>query len=48
MVFSDDLPEELGNLTALESVSLVGCEVASLPATITSLTRCGERRCLVR
>lgn len=39
MVYPDDLSEEFGNLTALETTSLVGCEVASLPATITSLTK---------
>jgi hypothetical protein len=46
-VCSCKLPAEFGNLAALETVSLVGCEVASLPTTITRLTRCtaAERRC---
>jgi hypothetical protein len=39
MVYPEDLSEDFGNLAALETVSLVGCEVAALPATITSLAR---------
>ena len=34
-----EMPEEFGNLTALETVFLIGCEITSLPATTTQLTR---------
>jgi hypothetical protein len=34
-----EMPEEFGDLTALETVFLIGCEIASLPATTTRLTR---------
>jgi hypothetical protein len=40
LVSFDEVPAGFGNLTALETVSLVRCEVTLLPATITCLTRC--------
>jgi hypothetical protein len=41
-MIADDVPEEFGNLTALETMSLVGLAIMSLPATITRLTRCND------
>lgn len=46
LVSFNDVPAAFGNLTALETMSLLGCEVNSLPATITRLTRCSALLCL--
>ncbi len=40
LMWFEDLPDEFGNLTSLETVLLVACEIASLPPTITRLSRC--------
>lgn len=39
IMFFDELPEDFGNLSNLEALSLVGCEVTALPPSFTRLAK---------